>query len=96
MPDPIRLTKIIENSEEIDDPAEGNEEMDTKIRDQGYPVCLTVIPQAVWTSKDFVYIGLEIYLPGPDAGTFEDWGFAAEIVQSILKCYESLRSNLPG
>jgi hypothetical protein len=95
LPDPIRLTRIIENSEEIDDPAEGNEELDAKTRKNIYPVCLTVIPQAVWASKDFIYVGLEIYLPRPDAGTMEDWGFTAEIVKSILKCDESLRSNLP-
>ncbi|MEA3547911.1 MAG: hypothetical protein U9R66_09630 [Thermodesulfobacteriota bacterium] len=68
--------------------------MDTQIRVQGYPVCLTVIPHAVWASKDFIYVGLEIYLPRPDAGTLEDWQFAAEIVECILKCDESLRSNL--
>ena len=95
LPDPIRLTRIIEDSEEIDDLAEGNEEMDTKIRDQGYPFCLTVIPQTVWASKDFIYVGLEIYLPRPDAGTMEAWRFTAEIVESILKCDESLRSNPP-
>ncbi len=95
LPGPIRLTRIIEDSEKIDDPAEGNEEMDTKIRDQGYPFCLTVIPKAVWASKDFIYVGLEIYLPRPDAGTMEDWQFTAEIVESILKCDESLRNNPP-
>ena len=94
LPGPIRLTRIIENSEEIDDTAEGNKETDTKIRVQGYPVCLTVIPQAVWASKDFIYVGLEIYLPRPDAGTMEDWQFTKEIVESILKCDEFLRSNL--
>ena len=86
LPGPIRLTRIIEHSEEI---------LDTKIRNQGYPVCLTVIPQAVWASKAFIYVGLEIYLPEPNAGTMEDWRFTAEIVESILKCDESLRSNLP-
>jgi hypothetical protein len=96
LPDPIRLTRIIEDSEKIDDPAEGSEEMDTKIRNQGYPVCLTVIPHAVWASKDFIYVGLEIYLPRPDAGTLEDWQFAAEIVECILKCDESLRSKPPA
>ena len=65
------------------------------IRNQGYPACLTVIPRAVWASKDFIYVGLEIYLPRPDAGTMEDWRFTKEIVESILKCDESLRSNLP-
>lgn len=95
LPGPIRLTRIIENSEEIDDTAEGNKETDTKIRVQGYPVCLTVIPHAVWASKDFIYVGLEIYLPRPDAGTLEDWQFAAEIVECILKCDESLKSKPP-
>ena len=90
---PIRLTRIIEDSGKIDDPAERNEEMDTKIREQEYPFCLTVIPQAVWASQDFIYVGLEIYLPRPDAGTMEDWRFTAEIVGSILKCGQSLRSN---
>ena len=93
LPDPIRLTRIIEDSEKIDDPAEGNEEVGTKIQDQGYPFCLTVIPQAVWASKDFIYVGLEIYLPRPGAGTMEDWRFTAEIVKSILKCDESLRNS---
>ena len=101
LPRPIRLTRIVENSERIDEPAEGNEEPYTKIRDpkirnQGYPVCLTVIPQAVWASKNFIYVGLEIYLPGPNTGTMEDWRFTAKIVESVLKCYRSLRSNPPG
>ncbi len=101
LPGPIRLTRIIENSEEIDDLSEGNKELDTKIRNtkirnQGYPVCLTVIPQAVWASKAFIYVGLEIYLPEPNAGTMEDWRFTAEIVESVLKCDQSLRSNPPG
>jgi len=51
-----------------------------------------VIPQAVWASKDFIYVGLEIYLPRPDAGTLEDWQLAAEIVECILKCDESLNN----
>jgi len=92
---PIRLIRIIEDSEKNDDPAERNEEMDTKIRDQGYPICRTVIPRAVWASKDFVYVGLEIYLPRPDAGTMKDWQFTTEIVEYILKCDESLRNNPP-
>jgi hypothetical protein len=54
-----------------------------------------VIPHAVWASKDFIYVGLEIYLPRPDAGTLEDWQFAAEIVECILKCDESLKSKPP-
>ncbi len=93
LPGPIRLIRIIEDSEKIDDLAEGNEDWDTKIRNQGYPVCLTVIPRAVWASKVFIYVGLEIYLPRPDSGTIEDWQFAAEIVESILKCDEGRKRD---
>ena len=80
---------------EINDPAKENEELDAKTHNNIYRVCRTVIPQVVWASKDFIYVGLEIYLPRPDARAIEDWRFAAEIVKSILKCDESLRNNLP-
>lgn len=90
LPGPIRLTRIIENFEEEEpDPKIRN----PKIRNQGYPVCLTVIPQSVWASKHFIYVGLEIYLPRPNTGTMKDWRFTAKIVEFILKCDRSLRSN---
>lgn len=96
LPGPIRLTRIIEDSGEIDELAVGNEKLDTKTHNNIYRVCRTVIPRAVWASKDFIYVGLEIYLPRQDAGTLKDWRFTAEIVECILKCDESLRSNPPG
>lgn len=96
LPEPIRLIRIIEDSERTHDPNAGQEEPDGKTPQNIYPICRTVIPQAIWASKDFVYVGLEIYLPRPDAGTMEDWRFTAEIVECILKCDESLKSNSPG
>lgn len=95
LPESIRLIRIIEDSEEIDDPAVENEAPDGKTPQNIYHVCRTVIPQAVWASKDFIYVGLEIYLPRPDAGTMKDWQFTTEIVEYILECDESLRNNPP-
>ncbi|MDL1959415.1 MAG: hypothetical protein LWX01_05295 [Deltaproteobacteria bacterium] len=96
LPEPVRFRRIIEDLEKIDDLAVGNEDLDGKTPQNIYPICRTVIPQTVWASKDFIYVGLEIYLPKPGEGTMEDWLFTAEIVECILKCTQSLRSSPPG
>jgi hypothetical protein len=46
----------------------------------------TRIPRCLWESKDWLYVGLEIYLAQPGDGRPEDWGFASDLVGHICRC----------
>lgn len=46
----------------------------------------TVIPADVWNNSDFLFVGLEVYVPTAGVGQAEDWRFAASLVESIVQC----------
>lgn len=48
-----------------------------------YPVCRTVIPEAVWHSRRFLYVGLEVYMRTPATGDEEDLKLGYELVGCI-------------
>lgn len=46
----------------------------------------TVIPPQVWDSHDFLFVGLEVYLPTAGSGGQRDWRFGADLVACIMAC----------
>jgi hypothetical protein len=57
---------------------------------QGATAARTVIPPEVWDSPDFLFVGLEVYLPTQGAGRQQDWAFAAGWVKQIIHCARRL------
>lgn len=49
-------------------------------------VAHTIIPQEVWNSRDFLYVGLEVYIKQAGEGTKDDWLFTCKLVELILRC----------
>jgi hypothetical protein len=94
LPGTIQLVRIVADSTETNQPSMNIRKEDAK--QEKYAVCRTVIPQTVWASKDFVYVGLEIYLPRPGMGSRKDWLFTANIIDCIYKCGESFRNDSLG
>ena len=57
-----------------------------------HAIAHTLIPEEVWDSRDFVYVGLEIYLNKGGSGTKEDWSYARNLIDLVLSCAD----DLPG
>ena len=55
----------------------------------------TVIPSCVWDSREFLFVGLEIYLPAKGSGRHQDWAFAAELVEKTIGCARSIGFGSP-
>lgn len=93
-PRKIKLIQIIEDAIDLDRPI--MEKVRKNVSKNEYDVCHTVIPQAVWSNKYFMYAGVELYLQKPGEGKEEDWRFAAEIIMNIHKCGEALKNSKPN
>ena len=64
---------------------------------KGATAARTVIPPEVWDSPDFLFVGLEIYLPVTGAGRRQDWEFAAKLVKRVVDCSKLLDAGAdPG
>ncbi len=50
------------------------------------PVVWTYIPETVWRNPRFLYVGVEVFLPAPGAGSAEDHRFASELVRLAADC----------
>lgn len=46
----------------------------------------TVIPNSFWRNPSFAYLGLEVFLPAPGAGSPLDWALARDLIQAALGC----------
>nr|MBS0020418.1 hypothetical protein [Gammaproteobacteria bacterium] len=55
-----------------------------------YPVCRAVIPEAVWRSRRFLYVGLEIYTGTLGTGDEEDLKLGRDLIRCIRICALSL------
>jgi hypothetical protein len=51
-----------------------------------HAVAHTLIPPEVWNSREFLYVGVEIYLTAANGGTEDDWSFTRTLIAWILKC----------
>ncbi len=51
-----------------------------------HAVAHTIIPEEVWNSRDFLYVGLEVYVTQAGEGTQDDWFFTCTLVDLILRC----------
>lgn len=49
----------------------------------GRPRAETVIPESVWRHPDFLYVGVEVFLPESGAGTQEQQAFARGLVEAL-------------
>ena len=58
----------------------------TTARGGAEPFGKTVIPEIVWDSEEFLYVGLEIYLTCEDEGQADDWGFARWLIHTVVAC----------
>ncbi|THF63253.1 hypothetical protein [Pseudothauera rhizosphaerae] len=50
------------------------------------PHAVTVIPGEVWENAAFRYLGMEIYLPAPGAGSERAWLLADELIDIATAC----------
>ena len=69
----VRLFKITTVSSEAHVPS------------SSFPVCHTIIPDSVWESAHYSYVGLEIYLQEAGKGKQADWIYGARLVEIIIK-----------
>lgn len=51
--------------------------------DARFPNGKTVIPEEVWQASDFLYLGLEVYLPKVGAGSTADHWYARQVIQAL-------------
>lgn len=68
------------------------------IADQGqisHAMAHTLIPVEVWNSREFLYIGLEVYITETGEGAEEDWFFTCTLVDLILRCAETEKTDGP-
>lgn len=60
---------------------------------------VTIIPPDIRQADDFLYAGIEIYLPQPGPGTADDWLYAAEIINALAGAPEhqaAVSTRSPG
>jgi hypothetical protein len=72
---------------------------DTTRKNDGHfshAIAHTLIPEEVWDNRDFMYVGIEIYLNTGDAGTEEDWIYARNLIGLVLRCAQSLAIDAPN
>lgn len=50
------------------------------------PFATCVIPEQVWNSPQFMYVGLEIFLPEHRIAQAEDWNYARGLVTLLAGC----------
>ena len=50
------------------------------------PIVWTYIPEMVWRNPRFLYVGIEVFLPVPGAGSVEDHQFAGELIRLAADC----------
>lgn len=55
-----------------------------------FPAGRTVIPAEVWQAADFLYVGLEIYLATPGAGTPAELAYARALIDALVPAAASL------
>lgn len=48
-----------------------------------FPGGRTIIPAEIWQNPHCLYVGLEIYLPAPGAGTAADQAYARDLVRAL-------------
>ena len=73
-PDPrVRLVRIVDN------PSTGD-------ASRADALARTRIPRSLWDSRDWVYVGLEIYLAQPADGGPDDCRLASEVIGHICRC----------
>jgi hypothetical protein len=46
----------------------------------------TLIPPEVWNTREFLYVGVEIYITEANGGTEDDWSFTRTLLDWILIC----------
>lgn len=46
----------------------------------------TVIPEAIWNSPRFRYLGIEVFLASPGPGDPQDWALARGLIDAVLGC----------
>lgn len=76
---PVYLLRIIEENQLYEYSA-GN-----------YKACHTIIPRQIWSGKDYLYAGLEIYLSNPAAPCEKDVKFAIWLISTITDAWQRLR-----
>lgn len=63
-------------------------------RDTPYPCARTMIPEQVWRSSSFKYVGLEIYLPKDDSDLRKTFELAISLIKVIQNCVSSSEPKL--
>lgn len=56
--------------------------------DGPYPPARTVIPDRVWQAPEFLYVGLEVYLAAPGAGTPAEQDYARRLIAALARAAE--------
>lgn len=59
-----------------------------------FPACHTIIPRKIWDGRDYIYVGLEIYLQDYGEGLAADHEYAAQLIRMI--CLTANRGDAPG
>ncbi len=54
-----------------------------------HAIAHTLIPEVVWDGRDFVYVGVEIYLDKGGAGSKDDWLYTRRLIGLVLSCAKS-------
>lgn len=75
-PEDVRLVQIVSHQRGHGEPRAGGDR----------PVVWTYIPEKVWRNPRFLYVGIEVYLPGPGSGNDEDHRFAGALVGLATDC----------
>lgn len=60
------------------------------------PIATSPISEALWRSRNPVYVGLEVYLAAKGAGVEEDWRFARALVSDMRLCRQGLEKYRPA
>ncbi len=55
-----------------------------------HSIAHTLIPEEVWGNRDYIYVGLEIYLRNGDAGTEDERSYARDLMGLVLSCAEAV------
>lgn len=77
---PVYLLRIVEENKLYD------------YTDDNFKACHTIIPKRIWSGKDYLYAGLEIYLSNP-IPCREDVKFAVWLISVITDAGQYLRNS---
>lgn len=54
----------------------------------------TILPKKIWQNKNFLYVGMEIYLQEEGIGTFEEQQDTIKVLNYLVECHQQVHSRV--